>query len=95
MPVQTSQVTFVTVEVFDPYRHRSVILEGLRPSATMAEIKARAMSELQLPELDWNLRDDQSGKLLQDGGRLENLLGGPANQVVLVMQPDAGLGSGR
>lgn len=94
MAVQTSQVTFVTVEVFDPYRHRSVILEGLRPSASMAEIKARAMSELHLPELDWNLRHDQSGRLLQDSGRLEDLLGEPGSQVVLVMQPDAGLGSG-
>jgi hypothetical protein len=95
LTTQTFRETFVTVEVFDPYRHRSVLLEGLKPSATMAEIKARAMSELKLPELDWNVRHDRSGRLLQDGQRLEDLMDDSRTQTELVMQPDAGLGASR
>ena len=92
MSVHVAKETFVTVEVFDPHRHRSAILEGLRPSATMAEIKARAMSELRLPELDWTVRHDRTGRLLQDGQRLEDLMDDSRTQIALVMQPDAGLG---
>ena len=93
MSVKTLDDIFVTVEVFDPHRHRSVILEGLRPAATMAEVRARAMSELKLPEdVRWNLRHDQSGRLTQEDQRLEGLLDEGLTQVELTMQPDAGLG---
>lgn len=83
---------FMTVEVRDPNGHRSVILEGLRASATVAEIRARAMSQLNLTEqVDWNVRQDRTGRLLQEDQRLKDLAG-PETHVTLTMQPDAGLG---
>ena len=47
---------FKTVEVYDPNGQRSVLLEGLRGSATVGEIRARAIGELRLPAVAWNLR---------------------------------------
>lgn len=99
MPAQLARDTFQTVEVFDPYRQRSVLLEGLKPSATMAEIKSRAMSELTLSgDVGWSVRHHASGRLLQDSDRLDSLTGDESQigtAVGLVMQPDAGLGFGR
>ena len=84
---------FVTVEVNGPNGQRSVILEGLRASATVEEVRARAMSELKLPDdVDWNLRHDQTGRLLPDDHRLHQLADGQESSVELTMQPDAGLG---
>ena len=80
------------VEVFDPNGNRSVLLEGLRKSATVAEISARALSELRLPaDVDWNLRDERTGRLLQESQRLDDFAA-DETQVRLKMQPDAGLG---
>ena len=60
----------MNVEVSDPHGHRSVVLEGLRQSATMAEVSARAMSALRLPsEVVWNLRHERTGRLLQEEQR--------------------------
>lgn len=93
MPTGTTIDTFLTIEVFDPNRHQSVLLEGLRSSATMAEVKARAMSELKLPsDVDWNLRHDRTARLLQDGQRLRDLMDDSRTEITLTMQPDAGLG---
>ena len=93
MTVKTRDDVFLTVEVYDPHRLRSVLLEGLRPSATMAEVRARAMSELKLPEdVRWNLRHEQTGRLTQEDQRLEGLLGEGLTQIELTLQPDAGLG---
>jgi hypothetical protein len=84
---------FVTVEVFDPNRHKSVLLEGLRASASLAEVKARAMAGLHLEStVDWNVRHDQSARLLHDDQRLGDLIDDNRTQLSLTMQPDAGLG---
>ena len=82
-----------TVEVHDPSRHRSVILEGLSSTATMAEVRSRAASELRLTsEVEWNLRDDRTGRLSQDSQRLTEFIPDDSTQVEFTMQPDAGLG---
>jgi hypothetical protein len=81
-----------TVQVRDPNGHRSVFLEGLRGSATVAEIRARAMSELRLTQqTDWNVRQDSTGRLLREDQRLEEFADQKA-QMSFTMQPDAGLG---
>jgi hypothetical protein len=86
--------TFMTVEVHDPHGHRSVLLEGMRSSTPVSEILARAMSELRVPSevgLEWNLRHQRSGRLLQHEQRLGEFA--EADELVsLKMQPDAGLG---
>ena len=89
--VSVERDVFKTVEVFDPNGHRSVLLEGLRASATVAEIRARAMSGLMLSaEHDWNVRHDDSGRLMLE----EQRLGDVSNEthIKFTMQPDAGLG---
>ena len=81
-----------TVEVRDPTGHRSVLLEGLQRSATVAEIRARAQSQLRLPpDVIWNLRDEGTGRLLHDDQRLGEFANGEP-QIELRLQPDAGLG---
>ena len=81
-----------TIEVRDPAGHRSVLLEGLRSSATVSEIRARATSQLRLPlDVDWNMRHEATGRLLQDDQRLGEFANGQT-QVDLRLQPDAGLG---
>jgi hypothetical protein len=90
--IRSNRDVLRTVQVRDPNGHRSVFLEGLRPSATVAEIRARAASELRLTEeVDWNVRHDGSGRLLQEEQRLADFAG-DETQVLLTMQPDAGLG---
>jgi hypothetical protein len=83
---------FMTVEVHDPHGHRSVLLEGMRSATTVAEILARAMSELRVTgDVEWNLRHESSGRLLQMEQRLGEFA--VADELVsLKMQPDAGLG---
>lgn len=89
---QVDREVLHTVQVRDPNGHRSVFLEGLKSSATVAEIRARAMSELRLTEeVDWNVRHDQTGRLLQEDQRLAKLAESET-QVTLTMKPDAGLG---
>ena len=81
-----------TVEVRDPTGHQSVLLEGLQRSATVAEIRDRAMSQLRLPaDVDWNLRHESTGRLLQEDQRLGDFADGQP-QIELRLQPDAGLG---
>ena len=93
MSTTTLTDRFVTIEVFDPNRHKSVLLEGLRSSASMAEVKARAMAGLHLESgVDWNVRHDQTARLLLDDQRLGELIGEGGTQLSLTMQPDAGLG---
>jgi hypothetical protein len=94
MSVQTQVDSGVlrTVQVFEPNGHRSIFLEGLKATTSMKEIRARALSELRLTdEVDWNVRDDRTGQLLQEDQRLEDVAN-PGTQVTLTMQPDAGLG---
>ena len=87
------QDVLMTVEVYDPDRQTSVLLEGLRRRATAAEIRTRAQSELLLPaDVDWNLRDERTGRLLQDAQRLEEFAPIGSPHIELTMQPDAGLG---
>lgn len=50
------------------------------------------MSELRLTkEVDWNVRQDRTGRLLHEEQRLEELAESDT-QITLTMQPDAGLG---
>lgn len=89
--VSNSTAVFQTVEVFDPDGHRSVLLEGLKPSSTVAEIQARAMSGLKLSGVHpWNLRDESTGRLLLEQQRLADI--SSETHVTFAMQPDAGLG---
>ncbi len=89
---KTEHEVLHTIQVRDPNGHRIVFLEGLGASATMAEIQARAMSELRLTEeVEWNIRQDSTGRLLQEDQRL-GALAGSEPQITLSMQPDAGLG---
>lgn len=83
----------ITVRVRGPNGHRSVVLEGLRASASVVEIKSRAMAALNLEaDVDWNVRQDSTGRLLREAQRLEEFarLGAQAE---LTMQPDASLGA--
>ena len=82
-----------TVTVRDPNGHRSVELDGLRPSTTAAEIRARAIAALRLPtDVDWNLRQDRTGRLLREEQRLREFVDADEPQAELTMQPDAALG---
>jgi len=89
----TERDPFVAVRVRDPNGHRSVVLEGLRSSASVTEIRARAIAALNLPAegLDWNVRQDRTGRLLREDQRLSDLAT-KDTQVELTMQPDASLG---
>jgi hypothetical protein len=90
--VQEEREVLHTVQVRDPNGHRSVFLEGLTSSTSVSEIRARAMSELRLTkEVDWNVRQDRTGRLLHEEQRLEELAESDT-QITLTMQPDAGLG---
>ena len=84
---------FMTVRVRDPNGHRHVVLEGLRASATVPEIRARAIAALHLPsDVDWNVRQDRTGRLLREEQRLREFVDEDAPQAELTMQPDASLG---
>ena len=82
-----------SVIVRDPNGHRNVVLEDLRVSTTAEEIRARAIAALRLPtDVDWNLRQDRTGRLLREEQRLWEFVDGDQPQVELTMQPDAALG---
>lgn len=84
--------TFYTVEVFEPHGQKSIILEGLRASATVSEIRARAVNELSLSDgVEWNVRHERTGRLLKDDQPLGDFAE-KAGQITLKMQPDASLG---
>lgn len=90
---KTDRGTLHTVEVREPNGHRRVFLEGVKPSDTIEGIRARAKSELRLTEeVDWNVRDESTGRLLREDQTLSDLLGSTESQITLTMQPDAGLG---
>jgi hypothetical protein len=81
-----------TVHVRDANGQRSIPLEGLPASATVAEIRARASKELALFEnVDWNVRHEATGRLLQEDQRLGEFAG-DETEVTLSMQPEIGLG---
>ena len=83
----------ICAEIREPNGQRSVMLEGLNGRATTAELKARALSELRLEsDVDWNLRDDQTGRILRDDQRVAEFADGSQQRLQLTMQPDAGLG---
>lgn len=89
---QVKREVLYTVQVRDPNGHRSTFLEGLTSSTTVSAIRARAMSELRLTgEVDWNVRQDHTGRLLQEDQKLEEIADSET-QITLTMQPDAGLG---
>jgi hypothetical protein len=91
--IAREQDTFLTVEIKDPHGHHSVLLEGLRTSATMAEVRARAQAELRLPsDIDWNLRHDRTGRLLQETQRLGEFTEQGSPHIEFTLQPDASLG---
>ncbi len=82
----------ISAEIHEPNGQRSVVLENLSGSATTAELKARAQSELRLEsDVDWNLRDNRTGRLLRDDQQLLDFAESKP-RVELTMQPDAGLG---
>lgn len=92
-PERGRQAPFMTVRVRDPNGHRQVVLEGVRPSATVPEIRARAIAALRLPsDVDWNLRQDRTGRLLREEQRLNEFVDDDEPQAELTMQPDASLG---
>jgi hypothetical protein len=81
-----------TVQVRDPNGHKSVYYECLPASTTVSDIRARAKNELSLTDdVDWNVREDSKGRLLQDDQLLADIAGSEP-QITLTMQPDAGLG---
>lgn len=83
----------LTVEVNDPTGQQQVLLEGVRPSATVNEIVAMALSEMQLPpNIDWDLRDESSSRLLPEKQQLGDVAGQQSPHVRVTMQPNAGLG---
>jgi hypothetical protein len=83
----------LTVEVSDPIGQQQVLLEGVRPTATVNEIMARAMSEFRLPpHLAFNLREHTTSRLLPDEQPIGEVAGEEAPHVRVTMQPDAGLG---
>ena len=89
---QVDREVLRTVQVRDPNGHRTVFLEGITASTPVSEIRARAMSELLLTdEVDWNVREDRTGRLLQEDQRLGDFAASET-QITLTMQPDAGLG---
>lgn len=85
---------FVAVTVRDPTGHRHVILEGLRASASVPEIRSRAIASLHLSgdEVDWGLRHDASGRLMAEHSKLSEFADKDSPTVELTLQPDAGLG---
>ncbi|NLX99629.1 MAG: hypothetical protein GXY83_26145 [Rhodopirellula sp.] len=84
---------FVAVTVRDPTGHRHVILEGLRASASVPEIRSRAIASLHLSEdVDWALRHDASGRLLGETQKLSEFADKESPTAELTLQPDAGLG---
>jgi hypothetical protein len=94
MSTQTSAPPVgLTVEVSDPNGQQQVLLEGVRPSATVNEVVAMAMSELRLPpNVDWNLRDDATSRLLPEQQPIGDIATQASPHVKVTMQPDAGLG---
>ena len=76
-----------------PHGHAQVLLENVRASATVNEIVAMAMSELRLPpNVDWNLRDDTTSRLLPEQQPIGEVAKDASPHVKVTMQPDAGLG---
>ena len=93
--VDTAQpgVGLLTVEVSDPTGQQTMLLEGIRPTATVNEIVARAMSEMRLPdEVEWNLRHEETSRLLPQQQRIGEIAREASPNVRVTMQPDAGLG---
>ena len=83
----------LTVEVDDPIGQNSVLLERVRPSATVTEIVNRAKAEIKLNDgVDWNLREERSRRLMSESQRIGDLAGESSPHVRFTMQPDAGLG---
>jgi len=84
---------FESVEVRDPSGQRRVRLGPLSASTTMAEVRARALSQLRLPEqVEWNLRCERTGRLLNDQQRLDNLTVDGCTRAEVSLQPEASLG---
>ena len=96
MPVKertASPPELLIVEVGDPTGQQQVLLEGVRPSATAEEVVAMALSAMQLPpNIDWDLRDETTSRLLPQKQAIGEFARGTAPHVRVTMQPDAGLG---
>ena len=84
---------FMAATVRHPNGHRHVLLEGLSASATVPELRARAMAALHLPnDVDWTIREDRTGRLARDEQTLSDLVDEQSPRAELTMQPDATLG---
>jgi hypothetical protein len=85
---------FDSVEVRDPSGQRRAVLGPLSSSTTVAEVRTRALSQLRLPEqVEWNLRCERTGRLLNDQQRLDNVMTLDDRTLVkFSLQPDASLG---
>lgn len=83
----------LTVEVNDPTGQQQVLLEGVRPTITASEIVAMSLSEMHLPpNIDWDLRDEASSRLLPEKEQIGDVAGETSPHVRVTMQPNAGLG---
>jgi hypothetical protein len=84
---------FESVEVRDPTGQRRAKLGRLPYSTTMAEVRARALSQLRLSEqVEWNVRCDRTGRLLNDQQRLGTLTVDGCTRAEFSLQPEAALG---
>ena len=83
----------ISAEIREPNGQRSVLLEQLRGFGDNCGAQSAAQSELRLEaEVDWNLRDDRTGRILRDDQRVGEFADRLEPRVRLTMQPDAGLG---
>lgn len=86
------EVDQLTVEVSDPTGQEQVLLEGIRPTATVREVLAMAIADLKLPpNIVWDLRDDETSRLLGPDLPIGEFAAETAPHVRATMQPDAGL----
>ena len=84
---------YKTVEVKGPNGQATVLLEGLRTTSTVLEIKERARAALELhDDVEWKLRDNVTGRLLQDDQKLAEFSDEASPHIQVTMQPDAALG---
>lgn len=84
---------FESVEVRDPSGQRRAVLGPLPASTTIAEVRARATSQLlSSQQTDWNVRYERTGRLLNDQQCLADLTADRSTRLDFSLQVDAALG---
>lgn len=82
----------LSVEVRDPSGQEEVLLENLPATSTVSQILAMAATELKLPpNIIWDLRHDDSSRLLSPDMTIGDVAGETESHVRATLQPDAGL----